>query len=135
MLCPRPLREVFDRDRAKFCHEVEHGIRILIHDDWPSFLYPETGYNPRVMDHGLLRGPFLVSVSISVICMCRLIRFLQCYRHIFTGVRTALKATAGKAPGKKCLADIYNVSQVTPETIAYVAVLVSSPGPFISFYL
>jgi hypothetical protein len=36
----------------------------------------------------------------------------------------ALKATPGKAAGKKSLADLYNMTEVLPEYIAYVAVLV-----------
>jgi hypothetical protein len=36
-----------------------------------------------------------------------------------------MKATPGKAPGKKCVAELYDMTDVTPETIAYAAVLVS----------
>jgi hypothetical protein len=36
----------------------------------------------------------------------------------------ALKATPGKAAGKKSLTDLYNMMEVLPEYIAYVAVLV-----------
>jgi len=36
-----------------------------------------------------------------------------------------MKATPGKAPGKKCVAELYDMTEVTPETIAYTAVLVS----------
>jgi hypothetical protein len=64
LLCPRHLRDEFDEDRDKFCRDVQNGNRIIIHDDWPSFLYPEEGYDPDAIDWGLLRGPFLVSVSL-----------------------------------------------------------------------
>jgi len=70
LLCPRHLRDKFDADRKAFCRDVQNGKRIIDHDDWPSFLYPETGYNSEAIDEGLLRGPFLVSVSHSVICIC-----------------------------------------------------------------
>ena len=56
----------FDKDREKFCHDVVNGKRAIFHGDWPAFLYPEEGYNDKVIDKGLLRGPFLVSVSILI---------------------------------------------------------------------
>jgi hypothetical protein len=66
LLCPRQLRDRFDADKEGFCRDVQNGNQIIIHDDWPSFLYPEGGYNPDAIDEGLLRGPFLVSVSRSL---------------------------------------------------------------------
>jgi len=36
-----------------------------------------------------------------------------------------MKEERGKTPGKECIADIYSMTEVTPVTIAYVAVLVS----------
>jgi len=36
-----------------------------------------------------------------------------------------MKATDGKSPGKMCIADILDMTDVKPETIAYIAVLVS----------
>ena len=36
-----------------------------------------------------------------------------------------MKKERGKTPGKECIADIYSMTEVTPETIAYVTVLVS----------
>jgi hypothetical protein len=47
---------------------------------------------------------------------------------VFTGACTAMKETKGKTLGKKCLADIYGMVRVTPETITYIAVLVSCPS-------
>ena len=37
----------------------------------------------------------------------------------------AMKSTPGRAPGKKSLLDLYNMNKVTPETIAYAAIIVS----------
>lgn len=65
LLCPRSLRDDFDKDRDGFCRDVENGTIIISHDDWPSFLYPEDDYNPDSIDENLLRGPFLLSVSVS----------------------------------------------------------------------
>lgn len=36
-----------------------------------------------------------------------------------------MKEEKGKIAGKECIADIYGMTEVTPVTIAYVAVLVS----------
>ncbi|KAI0278902.1 hypothetical protein BC826DRAFT_926532, partial [Russula brevipes] len=72
----------------------------------PTFLYPEDGYDPDVIDHTLLQGPFL----------------LACFRHIFTALRTALKNTPGKMPGKRTVAELYDI-KLTPETIAYAAIM------------
>ena len=36
-----------------------------------------------------------------------------------------MKEEKGKSPGKKCIADIYGITEVTPATIVYVAVVVS----------
>jgi len=70
LLCPRFLRDELDNDREKFSRDVQNGNRIIIHDDWPSFLYPEDGFDPDAIDGGLLRGPFLVSVGLYVIHIC-----------------------------------------------------------------
>ncbi|KAI0288389.1 hypothetical protein BC826DRAFT_971634 [Russula brevipes] len=107
LLCPRSLREQFDQAPDAFCKEVLSGIQVISHDDWPLFLYPEDGYEPEIVNHSLLQGPFL----------------LACFRHIFTGPRTALKQTPGTLPGKKSIAKIHDITEVTPENIAYVAVM------------
>ena len=70
MLCPRHLWDKFDKDREKFCCEVQNGKIHVLHNSWPSFLYPESGYNHRVVDGGLLRGPFLLSVNLYAIRIC-----------------------------------------------------------------
>jgi len=69
LLCPRDKRDEFDNDREAFCQDVQNGNRAITHKTWPSFLYPEDAYNPDALDKGLLRGPFLVSVSLSIICI------------------------------------------------------------------
>ncbi|KAI0282242.1 hypothetical protein BC826DRAFT_922014, partial [Russula brevipes] len=72
-----------------------------------SFLYPENGYNPNVIDENLLRGPFILSVLLP---------------HIFTGPRTATSENLKKL-GKKSIAELYDINEVTPESIGYVATL------------
>ena len=114
----------------RFCLDVGDGATIITADDWPSFLYPEDGYDPEAIDENLLRGPFLLSVrhdSVSVASTADLsfcTSQWKCFRHIFTGPRTAMKSTPGKTPGKKCLADLHHMTKVTPGNIAYAAVLV-----------
>ena len=36
-----------------------------------------------------------------------------------------MKEGKGKSAGKKCVADIYSMTEVTPVTVTYIAVLVS----------
>jgi len=67
LLCPQCLQEKFDEDQVKFCCDVQNRIFKITHNDWPSFLYPEDGYNPDVIDEKLLQSSFLVSVSCSII--------------------------------------------------------------------
>jgi hypothetical protein len=63
LLCPRHLRDSFDEDPEAFCAKVHNGDVEIMHDDWPTFLYLEDGYDPDVIDHTLLQGPFLLAVS------------------------------------------------------------------------
>jgi len=107
LLCPRPMRDCFDENPEAFCQDVRSGARKIYHDDWPSFLYPEEGYKPEAIDHTMLQGPFL----------------LACFRHIFTGPRTALNMSPGTLPGKKSIAKLHNITEVSPENIAYTAVM------------
>ena len=61
---------------------MQDGILSIAGDDWSSFLHPEGVYNPEAIGRGLLRGPFLVSVSVSVICMCITNLFILPSAHI-----------------------------------------------------
>ena len=65
LLCPREWRDRFDRNPEAFCTEVHNGAVEIRHDEWPTFLYPEDGYDPDVIDHTLLQGPFLLAVSLG----------------------------------------------------------------------
>ncbi|KAI0276933.1 hypothetical protein BC826DRAFT_976713, partial [Russula brevipes] len=93
LLCPRHWRDAFDRNLDAFCNDVLNGLVEITHDNWPTFLYPEDGYDPDVIDHTLLQGPFLLAV----------------FRHIFTAPCTALKMTPGKVAGKKTIAELYDI--------------------------
>lgn len=69
LLCPRRLRDDFDKDKEGFCRSVRIDNRAFRPDDWPSFLYQESGYDFDAVEKGLLRSPFLVSVGPSIICI------------------------------------------------------------------
>lgn len=69
LLCPRRLRDQFDRHNEGFCRSVVVEHRVFKEEDWPTFLYQESGYNPDAEEKGLLRGPFLVYVGHPIICV------------------------------------------------------------------
>lgn len=100
LLCPGDMLKDFELDRVKFCHEVEHGTRAIIHDDLPAYLYPEGGYNSSAIDKGLLRGPFLVSVSIPAIYMFTANLFVVLPTH-FHGGAHGPENDPGKGPGEE----------------------------------
>ncbi|KAH9950132.1 hypothetical protein B0H21DRAFT_706587 [Amylocystis lapponica] len=105
LLCPRILRDEFDKDMAKFCRKVRNCEIDIEADDYPSFLYPEDKYNPDQLDEHLLRSDFLV----QVICL-------------FLGPSKA-KGNSGSNGGRPSIAKIYNITNITPVMIAYVVVL------------
>jgi hypothetical protein len=107
--------------------EVINGRIKLRASQFPSFLYDsEIDYDPNAPEEGFLRGSVLVRV-----CASLLHRFFSCinsiykvYRHIFTGPGTALTGKTYKTV-KGGKAKIHRQTEVTPETIAYAAVMVS----------
>ncbi|PSS30961.1 hypothetical protein PHLCEN_2v2486 [Hermanssonia centrifuga] len=107
LLCPCNRLEEFDSNPQKFCRDVENGLIMIMADDLPCFLYPEDKYNPEDVEEGLLRGEYLRSV----------------FRFIYTGPRTATKEAPGPSAGRPGKAKLYNMTRVTPESIAYAAVL------------
>ena len=56
--------------------------------------------------------------------MRTLIIFLQVYRQIFTGPRTATQPGAGRK-GRASKSRMHNLTQISPRTIAYTCVMVS----------
>ncbi|THH13456.1 hypothetical protein EUX98_g9723 [Antrodiella citrinella] len=105
MLCPALTLAEFDADPAAFCCEVRSGEIEITHKDYPSFLYDLDEEASEV--DGLLKGPFLVA----------------CFRHVFTGGRTAAKRGDGPSSGKATIAQINMMSRVHPRHIAYIATL------------
>jgi len=70
LLCPWHLCNEFDKDLKQFGHDLQNWKNIIVHEDMPAFLYPDSGYDPDFPDKGLLHGPLLVSVSIPIIFIC-----------------------------------------------------------------
>lgn len=64
LLCPRRLRDRFDTDTEYLYDSIRNDARPFSCSDWPSFLYPETAYNPNAVEEGLMRSQFLLSVSL-----------------------------------------------------------------------
>ncbi|PSS31972.1 hypothetical protein PHLCEN_2v2261, partial [Hermanssonia centrifuga] len=107
LLCPCNRLDEFDLNPKKFCRDVENGVIMIMADDLPCFLYPEDKYNPDNVEEGLLRGEYLRSV----------------FRFIYTGPRTATKEAPGPSAGRPGKAKLYNMTRVTPQSIAYAAVV------------
>jgi len=70
LLCPQHLRDEFDEDLEQFSHNLQNWKGIIIHKDFPMFLYPESGYDPDFPNESLLHGPFLLSVCVPINCIC-----------------------------------------------------------------
>lgn len=105
---------------------VRDGTYRIKTSGWPRFLYDlaANSYDLKNKDQGLLRGPLLVRVSISVHgVVVILIRLLyQVFHHIFTGPSSAFGShRRGTKPSK---AEIHKMTMVTGRTVAYVAVQV-----------
>ncbi|PSR71548.1 hypothetical protein PHLCEN_2v12557 [Hermanssonia centrifuga] len=109
LLCPHSLLDEFDIDPNSFISDVENAKIAITADNYPVFLYSdEAQYNPNDIEKNLLRGSYLLAV----------------FRCLFTGPRTATRKTSGPSGGgRPSKAKIYKMTKVTPESIAYAAVL------------
>ncbi|THH23277.1 hypothetical protein EUX98_g7895 [Antrodiella citrinella] len=99
------LIDDFDSRPQQFCEDVLNGKIAITHEDYPMFVYDVDEADDS--GQGLLKGPFL----------------LACFRHIFTGGRTATKLGDGLSSGKACNAQIHGMMRVHPRHIAYIATL------------
>ncbi|OBZ76834.1 hypothetical protein A0H81_02943 [Grifola frondosa] len=109
-LCPRQMLDQYDDDPELFrCKVREGNIRIRA-NDFPTFLYADGQFDLNNMDTGLCMGEYLV----------------RCFRHVYTGKRTAMSAPTWMAKGgRKPISELNGMTTVTPRSIAYIAVLVS----------
>ncbi|GBE86158.1 hypothetical protein SCP_0900350 [Sparassis crispa] len=113
LLCPQSMLAEFLNEPDNFCCQVRDGEIDTASDEFPSFLYDQALYNPDELDAGLLRGPLLLS----------------CFKSLFTGPGSVLlnhgdREGRSSRPGHPPLAKKYDMTQVSPRSIAYVAVLV-----------
>lgn len=50
--------------RLRFCQKVLELELQIVAEDFPTFLYDESLYDPEDLSKGLLRGPFLLAVCL-----------------------------------------------------------------------
>ncbi|PCH34937.1 hypothetical protein WOLCODRAFT_86262, partial [Wolfiporia cocos MD-104 SS10] len=109
VLIPRCLRDDFDADPAEFCRAALACEIEITADDFPSFCYPENGYNAEEPDENLLLSPILAAN----------------YRCMFKGPTAGQSSMSSrprtKSGGRPPLSKSYRLQEVTPETIAYTA--------------
>ncbi|OBZ76384.1 hypothetical protein A0H81_03643 [Grifola frondosa] len=109
LLTPCRLRDDFNANPELFCCNVCEGTMRIKSCDYPLFMYPEDGYKKGRSDYRLCRGLFLI----------------QYFHHIFTGKCNATVSTCVGLKGRPGpVAELNKMSEVTPENIGYVAVLV-----------
>ncbi len=73
LLCPRHLRDYFDNDRERFCHQIWEASLVITHNNWPTFLFPKEGYNHNHINKDILWSSFLLSVCMLPALGCLLI--------------------------------------------------------------
>ncbi|OBZ75000.1 hypothetical protein A0H81_05064 [Grifola frondosa] len=105
LLVPRSMRDKFDEDPKKFVRKVRTGVYKITAEDYPSFMHADDGYDTSAEDKALGMGEFL----------------LLCGRRIFTGPRSAQSEPGAQGAGRKTVAQLKNMSTVTPQNIAYTA--------------
>ncbi|OBZ67138.1 hypothetical protein A0H81_12930 [Grifola frondosa] len=107
LLVPQSMRDKFDEDPKKFVRKVRTGVYKITAEDYPSFMHADDGYDTSAEDKALGMGEFL----------------LLCGRRIFTGPRSAQSEPGAQGAGRKTVAQLKNMSTVTPQNIAYTAVI------------
>ncbi|GBE82985.1 hypothetical protein SCP_0500280 [Sparassis crispa] len=113
LLCPQSMLSDFLAEPDGFCRQVCDGEIDVASDEFPSFLYDQDLYDPDELDAGLLKGPVLLS----------------CFKSLITGPGSASsnrgdREGGSSRPGRPPLAKKYDMTHVSPRSIAYVAVLV-----------
>ncbi|PCH36044.1 hypothetical protein WOLCODRAFT_156767 [Wolfiporia cocos MD-104 SS10] len=106
----RIYRDEFDEDPEAFCRAMRAGEIEVDAGDLPSFLYPENGYDEEKPEQNLLMLPILVTN----------------FRCLFKGPSAAQSFSvtdAKKGGGRPPLCKIYSLDEVTPEQIAYTALI------------
>ncbi|KAJ3489488.1 hypothetical protein NLI96_g2087 [Meripilus lineatus] len=105
-----PMHDIAEFDNEgwmAYRDRVNKMEKIIDENDWPSNVYKESMYDPDDLNAGLMRGDFVMSVT----------------RQIATGPRTAHAENDGPMKGRPPKAVIHSQVEITPELIAYSAVL------------
>ncbi|KAJ3473866.1 hypothetical protein NLI96_g12782 [Meripilus lineatus] len=106
--CPmRDITEFDDEGWMAYRDRVDKEDKIVDENDWPLNVYEESLYDPDNLDAGLMQGGFVMSVT----------------RQIATGPRTAHAENDGPLKGRPPKVAIHSQVEITPELIAYSAVL------------
>ncbi|KAJ3537819.1 hypothetical protein NM688_g6618 [Phlebia brevispora] len=107
MLCPCILLSVFDANPKRFMEMVKNGKLVITADAFPTFMYDEQEeFDEKNIQKGFCRSQFM----------------LKTYRSRFTGPRSSDKETPGLVhSGKKSIAEVNNMHEVTPKSVAYIA--------------
>ncbi|TBU36206.1 hypothetical protein BD309DRAFT_1024535, partial [Dichomitus squalens] len=129
LIVPIDERSAFDRDPAEYCkkkiaqnkhlaagavrHKKRHqGDRPEHRDDnksYPSYLFPtDLKYDKTQPQRQIFKSDFMVAI----------------FRHLFQGPSAVGRGNGSRGLGRKTIVDIYGITQVTPEYLAYVATLV-----------
>ncbi|KAK7682758.1 hypothetical protein QCA50_014141 [Cerrena zonata] len=108
MLCPQNKLMEFERNWDEFSDDVL-ATRVRISTcDLPSFLWDQDAVVQGDRLAGLLRGSLI----------------LKSFRSVFTGPRTVKRKVVGLAPGKPCIATMFDIKPYMAFCIAYICVLV-----------
>jgi len=62
LICPAIYLADFDRKPENFRKKLLRGKILIRARDWPSFFWPQNGYDPEHLFDGLLRNPILILV-------------------------------------------------------------------------
>jgi len=62
LICPASFLADFDCEPEDFRKKLLQGKVLICARDWPSFFWPQNGYNPEHLFNGLLRNPVLILV-------------------------------------------------------------------------
>ncbi|TBU51330.1 hypothetical protein BD310DRAFT_982704 [Dichomitus squalens] len=128
LIVPIDERSAFDRDPAQYCkkkiahhkevtntvrhkkrHQADRPEPRNNNKSYPSFLFPtDLKYDNTCPQRHIIKSDFLIAS----------------YRHLFHGRSVVGRADGSRGLGRVCINDIYGITNVTPDYLAYVASLI-----------